>query len=332
MLYFIKSEDKQKNANGIMIIKIGVSKNPIFRLKELQTGNHNKLTLIKTIQCENYRKLETEMHKLYKNNNTCGEWFEFSINEFYSCIDKAEELAEKINKEHTIKINSINNNQINLNNSNNTQTILLNDLNNILLNNKFQALPNDPEIIFKNSLDDILSNKKYYNLKNDKFEANLYTYIINGYDNDCVSISNTQKEYFEKYLTNDNKFLTMKLFNENNKKFTYAIMKDFCNYNKTIIMSNKLSNNLDAKNNDIIKITFESLKEISCVLVSIIGKNIITDHDKNNFNELLKSRNILYKNELIDYFVINDIYSKTEQINFGIIPINFSNIIFILLD
>jgi predicted GIY-YIG superfamily endonuclease len=63
-------------------IKVGVSKNPTKRVKQLQTGNEHKLTLLFTEEFECSRKhllhIEKEVHKaLRRMSNKCiGEWFE----------------------------------------------------------------------------------------------------------------------------------------------------------------------------------------------------------------------------------------------------------------
>ena len=62
-------------------IKIGISLNPNKRIKQLQTGNSNELTLIYSIQTEYYIKLESTLHRHYKHLNIHNEWFDLTINE-----------------------------------------------------------------------------------------------------------------------------------------------------------------------------------------------------------------------------------------------------------
>ena len=63
-------------------IKVGVSKNPERRVKQLQTGNEHKLTLLFTEEFECERKhllhIEKEVHKALRRMSTkcVGEWFE----------------------------------------------------------------------------------------------------------------------------------------------------------------------------------------------------------------------------------------------------------------
>lgn len=62
-------------------IKVGVSKNPERRVKQLQTGNEHKLTLLFTEEFECDRKhllhIEKAVHKALRGMSTkCnGEWF-----------------------------------------------------------------------------------------------------------------------------------------------------------------------------------------------------------------------------------------------------------------
>lgn len=63
-------------------IKVGVSKNPERRVKQLQTGNEHKLSLLFTEEFECDRKhllhIEKEVHKTLRHMSTkcIGEWFE----------------------------------------------------------------------------------------------------------------------------------------------------------------------------------------------------------------------------------------------------------------
>ena len=67
--------------NDIGYIKVGVSKNPKRRLKQLQTGNEHKLTLLYTEEFECKRihllRIEKAVHKELKKVSTkcMGEWF-----------------------------------------------------------------------------------------------------------------------------------------------------------------------------------------------------------------------------------------------------------------
>lgn len=56
-------------------IKIGISKNPEQRLKQLQIGNSSQLSIIKTIEAKNNFKDEKVLHFKNKEHLLRGEWF-----------------------------------------------------------------------------------------------------------------------------------------------------------------------------------------------------------------------------------------------------------------
>lgn len=56
-------------------IKIGVSNNPIKRLKSLQTGNSHQLQLVKAISATAPRRVETSLHHQFRHYRQAGEWF-----------------------------------------------------------------------------------------------------------------------------------------------------------------------------------------------------------------------------------------------------------------
>lgn len=75
-VYFFPERDKENPA-----IKIGFSRDPIGRLKTLQTGHPNK------IGCEGWyllptqrmaREYEKELHKHFKKYRIRGEWFKYN--------------------------------------------------------------------------------------------------------------------------------------------------------------------------------------------------------------------------------------------------------------
>lgn len=76
------------NSNGF--VKVGVSKNPEKRVKQLQTGNGEKLELIFTEEfaCTRKHLLQVEK-KIHKNLSTMcskktGEWFQISPEQLQS--------------------------------------------------------------------------------------------------------------------------------------------------------------------------------------------------------------------------------------------------------
>ena len=60
-------------AGDIGPIKVGVAKNPEGRLREHQTSNHERLTLLHVLP--GGRNLEAELHRNLKDARLHGEWF-----------------------------------------------------------------------------------------------------------------------------------------------------------------------------------------------------------------------------------------------------------------
>ena len=73
-IYLIKS--KKESA-----YKIGVSKNPNKRLKQLQTGNSSELELVTCYESEFAYKIEKTIHNMFSHLNENGEWYDLSIAE-----------------------------------------------------------------------------------------------------------------------------------------------------------------------------------------------------------------------------------------------------------
>ncbi|QYB17371.1 hypothetical protein PV-S19_0007 [Pacmanvirus S19] len=67
-------------------VKIGISKNPEKRLKQLQTGNPNKLIIYHTIKSPDYKELEKTMHNICVDLKIINEWFDISELELNSLI------------------------------------------------------------------------------------------------------------------------------------------------------------------------------------------------------------------------------------------------------
>lgn len=76
--------------------KIGISKNPSKRIKQLQTGSGEELKLIHTYESDNARKIETALHNRYSPQNTYGEWFEISLLEEVVFINECTKIDKNI--------------------------------------------------------------------------------------------------------------------------------------------------------------------------------------------------------------------------------------------
>jgi hypothetical protein len=70
--------------------KIGITKKDVkARIKQLSTGSSSELTLLKVYESENYRRIETILHRTYKPYSTDGgkEWFELPDDKVISFAD-----------------------------------------------------------------------------------------------------------------------------------------------------------------------------------------------------------------------------------------------------
>jgi len=69
-------------------VKIGKSRSPKERVKGLQTGNHDKVILCATFECETSAKatiFERRLHKRFKASRLRGEWFDRAITNNVLC-------------------------------------------------------------------------------------------------------------------------------------------------------------------------------------------------------------------------------------------------------
>ena len=89
----------QINSSGYETCKIGITKNnPELRVKQLSTGNADRLTLLKAYESDNYKKVELFMHRKYSKLKTeaKNEWFELSGDNIASFIDDCKKVDESI--------------------------------------------------------------------------------------------------------------------------------------------------------------------------------------------------------------------------------------------
>jgi len=78
--------------------KIGVSKNPPDRMRGLQTGNPQKLTLIEYYESDIYQRIETVLHRTLKHKKYVPEDFEMLKGEWF-ILDDEDVLTFKKNCE-----------------------------------------------------------------------------------------------------------------------------------------------------------------------------------------------------------------------------------------
>ena len=80
--------------------KIGISKNePEKRLKQLQTGNPNRIDILKFYESENYKRVEKWLHSRFGSKKTLAEneWFKLSNDDVLNFIEICKKVDETIN-------------------------------------------------------------------------------------------------------------------------------------------------------------------------------------------------------------------------------------------
>jgi predicted GIY-YIG superfamily endonuclease len=76
--------------------KIGVSKHPKKRIKELQTGNSAELRLVEAYQSDFANQIEKTLQRRYRHLQKEGEWFDMSISNEVSFISECKQIEETI--------------------------------------------------------------------------------------------------------------------------------------------------------------------------------------------------------------------------------------------
>ena len=97
-LYLIRNTDNDT-------YKIGVSKNPSLRIKQLQTGNASKLELIHTFESKFSYKIESSLHRKYSLQNIYNEWFNITsidTEDFLTECSKLDKAFHILNENYTI--------------------------------------------------------------------------------------------------------------------------------------------------------------------------------------------------------------------------------------
>jgi predicted GIY-YIG superfamily endonuclease len=76
--------------------KIGVSKDPQKRIKQLQTGNSSELKLIESYSSDFAHQIEKILHRRYSHLQKEGEWFDMSINNEVSFVQECRKIEERL--------------------------------------------------------------------------------------------------------------------------------------------------------------------------------------------------------------------------------------------
>lgn len=88
-VYFIRAQESG-------LYKIGVSKNPKKRIKQLQTGNGEDLIIIESFKSEYPHKLEIALHNTFSPNKKRGEWFSLGIEEEIKFLPECLKIEQNI--------------------------------------------------------------------------------------------------------------------------------------------------------------------------------------------------------------------------------------------
>lgn len=87
-----KKTPKAKPTTGFVYLvqaggrfKIGITSNVQSRIKGIQTGNPDKVTLVCSVEHPEPRKLEAELHRIFSPYRLEGEWFQLSIGQVGQC-------------------------------------------------------------------------------------------------------------------------------------------------------------------------------------------------------------------------------------------------------
>lgn len=89
----------QVNDYGEEVYKIGVTKRDVeTRIRELQTGNPNQISVLRVYESDNYLKVEQWMHRKHGASKTIAknEWRNLTNNQVISFLDDCKNADETI--------------------------------------------------------------------------------------------------------------------------------------------------------------------------------------------------------------------------------------------
>ena len=95
-VYIFKTE--KIDDNDQYIIKIGRSYNVTERMKQIQTSNPYKISLIQAYKCNDCCILEKMVHNYYKEKRLEGEWFKFTEQDINECKELISKFIIKIDQ------------------------------------------------------------------------------------------------------------------------------------------------------------------------------------------------------------------------------------------
>lgn len=89
-----------ESVSDVIQYKIGYTKNKKTlkkRVKQLQTGNPNKITIINFFPTIHKRKVETTLHNMYSTKRLCGEWFDLDVIDVKNFSETCLKIEENFN-------------------------------------------------------------------------------------------------------------------------------------------------------------------------------------------------------------------------------------------
>ena len=85
-VYILKTSDD--------VYKIGVAKDVESRVRQLQTGSVEEITLVNKFLSEFPFKIESTLHRKYNRNRINGEWYYLTEENLNSCINDCEKMEK----------------------------------------------------------------------------------------------------------------------------------------------------------------------------------------------------------------------------------------------
>jgi hypothetical protein len=90
IVYLISAE-----ISGSKLHKIGYTRRTIDkRIKEFKTGNASEFFVIESFKSKWGTKIESRLHKLFKNKLVSGEWFNLNEDDVYSFIETCQTIHD----------------------------------------------------------------------------------------------------------------------------------------------------------------------------------------------------------------------------------------------
>ena len=88
----------QIDFEGTESYKIGITKNdPQLRMKQLQTGNPNKISVHRMYESKNYLKVERWLHRKYQTRTEAkNEWRTLTYEQVFSFLDDCKTADDNI--------------------------------------------------------------------------------------------------------------------------------------------------------------------------------------------------------------------------------------------